>query len=83
METLKKALYNIFVLLKRNPGAIFVIMFMISLAAAAGFLMGRNEKIAIHIANLAYLFLVIGTIVYMIQLFRGRKDDNKEKETSN
>lgn len=80
METLRKALYNLFVLLKRNPGAIFVILFMISLATAAGFLMAKNEKTAIHIANVAYLFLVIGTIIYMIQLFRERKNDTKEKE---
>lgn len=83
MRSFKKAAHSALVLLKRNPGAIFVILFMITLAAAAGFLMGKNEETAIHIANLAYLFLVIGTFIYIIQLMREKKNDDEKKELCN
>lgn len=69
--------------LKYNPGAIFVILFMIAIATAAGFLMDKKEEIAIHIANLAYLFLVIGTVIYMVQIYREKRIGDEEKGSSN
>lgn len=79
----KNILYRIGVYLKHNPGAVFVILFMITLAGAAGFLMDKKEQIAIHIANLAYLFLVVGTVIYMVQLYIEKRRDDKQKKSAN
>lgn len=77
-QGVKKVLWHICVYLKHNPGAVFVVLFMIALATAAGFLMDKKEQTAVHIANLAYLFLVIGTLIYMVQLYREKKNVNEE-----
>ena len=41
---------------------------MISLMSGAFLLMGKNEKAAEILANWAYLFLVIGVIIKVIEL---------------
>lgn len=64
--------------MKHNPGAIFVILFMVSLMTAAVFLIFKQEKIAIHIGNLAYLFLIIGTIIYIVQLYLEGRSEKKD-----
>ncbi len=57
--------------LRENTGSGFVTIFMILLMTCAFLLIGKNEKAAESVANWAYLFLVIGVIIKVIEL---RKD---------
>jgi hypothetical protein len=58
--------------LEENPGSIFVILFMILLTICAFLLAGRKEKAAESVANWAYLFLVIGVVIKLVEIKRLR-----------
>ena len=49
-----------------NPGALFIIMFQISLIIAAYYLATGREGLANNMAIYAYYFLVLGVVPYVI-----------------
>lgn len=63
---------------KEKPGAPFIITFMILLMSCAFLLIFKKEKIAEAVANWAYLFLVVGVIIELVQTIRYSRKDNSE-----
>ena len=58
--------------LRENPGSGFVILFMILLIICAFLLAGKSEKAARILANWAYLFLIIGLVMKLVEMKRFR-----------
>ncbi len=71
-ERLKKEIFRFLNYLKENPGSGFIILFMILLITCAFLLIVRNENAAEILAGWAYLFLVVGVIVKIIELRKNK-----------
>ena len=59
--------------LKKNPGSGFVLGFIVLLVGCAFLLIFKQERLAEHLANWAYSFLVIGVIIKFVRMIRERK----------
>jgi len=76
---IKKRHLNYF---KENLGAPFIITFMISLLAAAGYLAIGLETVANEIAIYAYYALVIGVMLQIASYLKYRNKENEESSDS-
>jgi heme/copper-type cytochrome/quinol oxidase subunit 4 len=70
MFSINQYLPRIKVYLKDNPGASFIIGFMILLLTCAGLLILGNSALANELAVIAYLSLVIGVVLQLVSFLR-------------
>ena len=69
-EKVKMRILMFFKYLKESPGSGFIILFMVLFIICAFLLSGNSEKTSKILANWAYLFLLIGVVIKLIELKR-------------
>ena len=67
---MKMRILVFFKYLRESPGSGFIILFMILLITCAFLLAWESENIAKILANWAYLFLIIGVVMKLIEVKR-------------